>query len=324
MDRYAFTSGADVPERDPSTWELAGSVDGKEWMLLDRHENEPPLAKRGETKSYASKDTRVSPRYRFTLTPSTEVAHFQIAEIAIPGVTVQANQTADVQDYRRTLDLAAATHSVSYRSGGIAYQREAFASHADGVMVKRFSGDLPASCSGAVRLQGSHKETTVAAGNALRFFSASENGLKYVTKLVAINDGGTIQLRGGTIEFSNCNSLTLLVAAGTDYVADYARKYRGNDPHDGIEKRLTAAAAKTYEELKASHVADFQSLFNRVSLEVGQTPADRLALLVDRPKILHADQGGDPDLDELMFQYGRYLLISCSRPGGLPANLQGL
>ena len=229
-----------------------------------------------------------------------------------------------VQNYRRSLDLATAIHTVSYQSGGVTYRREAFASHADQVMVLRFSADRPGACGGAVRLQGAHKETTAAAGNSLKFSGALDNGLKYEAKLVALHDGGTVQAGDGKLEFKNCNSLTLLVAAGTDYVAGL----RPQVPRRRSARRHREAAgrraAKKYDELKAAHIADFQSLFNRVALDVGATPADRLALPTDQRKVLHAEKGGDPDLEELLFQYGRYLLISCSRPGGLPANLQGL
>ncbi len=237
---------------------------------------------------------------------------------------VQANDAGNVQDYRRALDLAMAIHTVSYKSGDITYQREAFASHADGVMGMRFSADRSGSCSGVVRLQGAHKEATVAEGKGLTFSGSLDNGLKYETELLALSDGGTVKVNGGAIEFAKCNSLTLLVAAGTNYMADSARKYRGDDPHGAIEKRLASAAGKTYEQLKAAHVADVQALFNRVSLDIGQTPADRMAQPIDQRKVLHAEKGGDPELEAMLFQYGRYLLISCSRPGGLPANLQGL
>ena len=324
VDRYSFTSAGDVPERDPSTWEFSGSNDAKKWAVLDRHENEPPFAKRGETKSYSCPNTSAFSLYRLTFSPSKQAPHFQIAEITIPGVTASGSEPANVQSYRRSLDLATATHRVTYQAGGVTWQREAFASHAGQVMVMRFSADRPGSCSGAVRLQGTHKETTGAEGRSLRFSGALDNGLKYETKLLALNDGGAIQAGEGKIEFKNCNSVTLLLAAGTDYVMDYRRNYRGEDPHAAIERRLASAAAQKYEDLKAAHIADFQSLFNRVSLDLGATPPDRLALPIDQRKVLHAEKGGDPALEELLFQYGRYLMISCSRPGGLPANLQGL
>lgn len=232
--------------------------------------------------------------------------------------------TGAVQNYRRSLDLATAIHTVTYQSGGVTFRREAFASHPDQVMVLRFSADRPGACTGTVQLQGAHKETTTATGSSLTFAGTLENGLKYEAKLVALNDGGTLQAGDGKLEFKNCNNLTLLVAAGTDYALDYARHYRGENPHASVEQRLAAAATKQYDDLKATHIAEYKSYFNRVALDVGATPADRLALPIDRRKVLHAENGGDPDLEELLFQYGRYLMISCSRPGGLPANLQGL
>ena len=152
-----------------------------------------------------------------------------------------------VENYRRSLDLATAIHSVTYQSGGVTFRREAFASHPDQVMVLTFSADRPSACTGLVRLKGAHKEATVAAGNSLTFAGALDNGLKYEAKLVALNDGGTLQAGDGKLDFKNCNTLTLLIAAGTDYVLDYARHYRGEDPHAAIEKRLATAGAKKYE-----------------------------------------------------------------------------
>ncbi len=325
VDRYSFTSADDMPPRDPSTWELSGSHDGKTWTALDRHENEPPFAKRHETKTYTCTNAAAFRWYRLTFTPNNGVSHFQIAEITIPGVTAQSKETAaNVQNYRRSLDLATAIHSVTYQSGGITFRREAFASHPDQVMVLRFSSDRPGACTGTVQLRGAHKETTAAAGTSLTFAGSLDNGLTYKAKLLALNDGGTLQAGDGKLEFKNCNTLTLLTAAGTDYALDYAHHYRGEDPHAAIERRLAAAAAKKYDDLKAAHVVEYQSYFNRVALDVGATPADRLALPINQRKVLHAENGGDPELEALLFQYGRYLMISCSRPGGLPANLQGL
>ena len=226
--------------------------------------------------------------------------------------------------YRRALDIGTAIHTVSYKIGDVTYRREAFASHADGVMVIKFLADKPGAYTGTIRLAGAHAETTVAEKNSLVFSGALNNGMKYLTTLLASHDGGSVvQREGKELEFKNCNSITLLVAAATDYVMDYSKHYRDGDPHVIVTKML-AARGKTFDELKATHIKDYQSFFNRVSLDVGATPADRLALPTDKRKVLENQKGGDPELEELLFQYGRYLLISCSRPGGLPANLQGL
>jgi alpha-L-fucosidase 2 len=325
VTQYTLTSANDTPQRDPSTWELAGSNDGQQWVTLDKHTGEPPFARRGETKTFASNKSNSSYKtYRLIFQPNPGQRHFQVAEISLADITPGAGAGTAAANYRRALDLATAVHTVSYTAGGVNYKREAFASHPAGLMALRLSADKPGSCTGMIALPGAHEETTVAGGNTLTFSGALDNGLKYTAQLLALNEGGAIAVQDGKLQFSGCNRITLLLAAGTDYVADYARKYRGADPRAAVAERLKAAAAKAFDALKAEHIADYQALFNRVALDVGATPADRLALPIDQRKVLHAEKGGDPDLEEILFQYGRYLLISCSRLGGLPANLQGL
>jgi len=323
--QYSFTSAGDCPERDPSTWEFSGSNNGKDWTSLDRHANEPPMARRGEVNTYTCRNTEAFKSYRLKFSPNKGVMHFQIAKISIPDVVYPGKAAAvKVDGYRRWLDISTAIHGVTYRSGDVTFRRETFASHPEQVLVMRLTADKPGSCSGAVQLKGAHREITQAANNGLEFSGVLANNLKYEARALVLTDGGTVQADEGQIYFRQCDSVTILLAAGTDYTFDHSRSYRGKAPKEAIAKRLAAASAKKYEDLKSAHIKDFQSLFNRVALNVGVTPAERLALPIDRRKVLHAEKGGDPDLEELMFQYGRYLMISCSRPGGLPANLQGL
>ena len=327
VNQYSFTSGGDAPERDPSTWEFSGSANGKDWTSLDRHENEPPFAKRSETKTFTCKNTDAFKFYRLTFAPKKGVMHFQVAEIAMPGMVFPvkpAPAAVKMEGYRRSLDLSTATHVVTYKEGDVTYRRETFASHPDEVMVMRLTADKPGACSGAVRLAGGHRETTQVAGNSLQFDGVLTNNLKYQTRLLVLNEGGTVQAGESQVFYSQCDSVTILLAASTDYTMDHASGYRSGDPKAIVGKRLAAAARKSYDDLKKAHIKEFQSFFNRVALDVGATPADRLALPTNQRKTLHGEKGGDPDLEELMFQYGRYLMISCSRPGGLPANLQGL
>ncbi len=247
-----------------------------------------------------------------------------LVDLAPPPGQADGPGAAVVQQYRRALDLATALHTVSYRLGGVTFTREAFASHPDQVLVLRFAADQPAACRGAVRLQGAHGETTGATNAVLAFRGTLANGLRYETRLEVRHDGGSLRAQEGRIEFDHCNSITVTVAAGTDYVMDHARHYRGNDPQATVARRLKAAAGKSYAALKAAHLADYRRLFDRVSLSLGPTPPERRALPTHQRKVRYAAEGGDPGLEEIMFQYGRYLLIACSRPGGLPANLQGL
>ena len=228
-----------------------------------------------------------------------------------------------VADYRRDLDIGDALAHVSYSVNGVKFSREYFCSHADGVLVIHLTADKPGSYTGSIELNDSHETPIVAGKNHLTNAGALTNGLKYEAQLVAINAGGSLQANGSSLEFSNCDSLMLVVAAGTDYAMDYAKGYRGEDPHARVTKQAASAAAQNYDALKTAHENDFHSLFDRVALNLGNSSAGQTALPTDQRKVLAATTV-DPQLEELLFQYGRYLLISCSRPGGLPANLQGL
>ena len=226
-------------------------------------------------------------------------------------------------DYRRDLDIGNALAHVSYRLGGVNYRREYFCSHPDGVLVVQLTADRPGRYTGSIELSDAHGAQSVAAKNHLAFAGALNNGLKYEAQLIALPDGGRLQTNGATLEFTNCNGLTLIVAAGTDYAMDYAAKYRGEDPHRRVTKQVEKAAANKYDDLKAIHEKDFHPWFDRVALDLGKSSAEQLEMPTDARKTL-AVGITDPGLEELLFQYGRYLLISCSRPGSLPANLQGL
>ncbi len=150
-----------------------------------------------------------------------------------------------------------------------------------------------------------------------------DNGLQYEWQARVLPDGGTVETNGTALEFKNCDSLTVLVAAGTSYAMDYEAHYRGPPPHARLTAQLDAASRQSYTALQREHLKDFQSLFNRVSVDFGKSSEAQRALPIDQRK-LAAGTNADPELEALLFQYGRYLLISCSRPGGLPANLQGL
>jgi len=226
-------------------------------------------------------------------------------------------------NYRRDLDIGNALAHVSYQSGGTNYRREFFCSHPAGVLVVRLTADQPGSYTGSIDLRDARHAQTVALKNRLIAAGTLTNGLKYETQLIALADGGTLQTNGATLEFKKCDGLTLILAAGTDYAMDNSAKYRGADPHARVTKQVKKAAQKKYGDLKAAHEDDFHSLFDRVSFDLGQSSAEESALPTDQRK-LEAFKTVDPELEALLFQYGRYLLISCSRPGGLPANLQGL
>ncbi len=324
---YAFTSANDMPDRDPKSWTLEGSNDnGQTWTLLDRRANEPPFAERHQRKEYTFANDKKFQHYRFTFFEHGSSTHFQVAEIEV-GKSAQMSVT----DYRRELDLERAVHTVAYKSDGVTYRREAFASFPAQVMVLRFTADKPGSLTGTVMLTDMHKGKISAVNNRLTS-SGSLAGyqyegnkpygivLNYEAQVCVLNRGGSVKAVGETIAFEKANSVTLLLSAGTDFVQDRGKGWHGELPHDAVTARLEVAAGTPYEKLLTAHLIDYQSLFNRVTLDLGPTidlPTD------ERLVNLNKTHTHDPGLESLLFQYGRYLLIASSRPGGLPANLQG-
>ncbi len=240
-------------------------------------------------------------------------------------VTIDFKAPGKVQGYSRRLDLTRALHHVSYQAGGTSYQREAFCSNPDKVMVFRYTASRPGALSGVISLKDGHEAKPTATGNTIVCAGALNNGQQYESQIKAITTGGTVTAKGDTLAFNGCDALTVMIVADTDYVMDYSRKWRGPHPHERLGKTLAAAAGAPYEQLKSRHIADYQSLYNRVSLHLGDAPEDRRQLPIDRRiKTYKKNQGGDNGLENLLFHFGRYLMISCSRPGTLPANLQGV
>ena len=225
------------------------------------------------------------------------------------------------ENYRRELRLDDAVHAVKFTTGGVNFRREYFASYPDKVLVANFTANKKASISFTIKLKDAHNGKTEISGNKIiATGKLPENGMQYESQLMLINSGGKITVENSTIKVSNANEVRLLLVAGTDFSKDFSKNFKGEHPHVKLEKTIQLAAAKSYSTLRKAHIADYQNLYNRVRLNLGETP--KMATL-DRLNALK-NGANDPALQVLLFQYGRYLLISSSRPGGLPANLQGI
>jgi alpha-L-fucosidase 2 len=230
--------------------------------------------------------------------------------------------------YRRELSLQRAVAQVSYVSGEIAYSRSYFVSHPAQAIVIDLRASKPDAYTGRFRLADAHGTLSVAEGNRLHFAGSLSNGLKYEAELRADAKGCEVHAEkdaagGGFLSFKGCQRMTLLLAAATNYKMDYASGWRGEDPHAKVTAQLDAAEGKGIQQLTAEHEADFKSLFDRVSVNFGDSAAEQQAHPSDW-RIAHAaEAGGDRELEAVLFQYGRYNLISSSRDA-LPANLQGL
>lgn len=236
----------------------------------------------------------------------------------------QQNNAAN--NYRRSLDLITGVYNASYKDNGTIYRREAFASHPDEVMVFRYTTNRKdAQLSGSISLRAAQGAVTQTAGsNALQFSGIMPNQLKYAAKLIVQHDGGQVTANGDRLLFKHCRSITLYLNARTNYKPDYHAGWRGKDPLPVLESELSSALRKDYRQLLSAHEKDFIRLSKAASIHIGSTPDSLRRLSTDVRRKKYAAGGADPGLEETVFQYGRYLLISCSRPGGLPANLQGL
>jgi alpha-L-fucosidase 2 len=327
ISAYAFTSAEDVPDRDPKAWTLEGSTDGKTWVLLDKHTDEPPHAQRHQRVEYTFDNKLEFQHYRFTFPQFRSPTHFQLAEIELGNKadagfgSVSATGTAD---YRRELDLSRAIHTVAYQKNGIHYQREYFASHPADVMVFHLTAEKPGAFTGTIALTDAHNGKIAAQGNRLSAVGElGRGGLQYESQVLVLCDGGTAETAGNRIAFANTNSLTLFINAGTNYVADRSKGWRGENPHERITRQINAAARQSIDTLRQEHVADYQKIFDRVHLNLGATATAQRDLPTEDRLRQYVHGLRDPELEALVFQYGRYLLISSSR-SNLPANLQGL
>jgi alpha-L-fucosidase 2 len=243
---------------------------------------------------------------------------------ALADLSISLPDQAEAIDYRRDLDLNDALAHVRYQVGRVHFQREYFASHPGNVIVERLTADSPGGFTGTIALKDGHDASTVATSGLLTAAGALPgNGLQYETQVLLQNEGGSQHVNGNEIDFAHCDALTVIISAATDYAMDFATHYRGDPPHAKVSRYVQAAAQESYDALKAEHVQDYRALFGRCTIDLGTSSESQRALPTDKRKEL-ASKIFDPEMEQLIFQYGRYLMISCSRPGGLPANLQGL
>lgn len=238
-------------------------------------------------------------------------------------VFVDLDSVAPVQNYRRELNLQNAVHTVRYEANGVRFDRTAFASFPDQVQVLHFTANKAGQLTGTIRLTDAHQAQTRVEAGKLIASGTLENGMTYEAQVRVIATGGTVVASATGIRVEKATAITVLLVAGTSFVNDEAQQFTGPHPHEILTRRLAIAARKSVDQLEAAHVRDYQSLFGRVSLQLGPVGQAGRQPISDR-LTAYAQGKNDPALEALLFQYGRYLLISSSRPGGLPANLQGL
>lgn len=230
------------------------------------------------------------------------------------------------ENYYRELDLTDAVVRVSYVQNGITFKREAFVSQPDQALIVHLTADAPGQLSFTCNVDRPERYKTYAEGEQLIMSGALSDGkggenLHYMARLKAVCKKGTVSCDDDGLRVENADEVTLFLTAATDYVLDYPT-FKGRDYTALTKDRINTAANKDYNELMQAHLNEYQKYFNRVSFDI--TSEQTAEMPTDERLAAFKQTKNDHRLAELLFQYGRYLLIASSRPGTLPANLQGL
>ena len=245
-------------------------------------------------------------------------------------IWMEYDNTKEVRDYRRELDLNTAVTSVQYKKMGVTYARSVFCSFPDQILVIHLTANQPEKLNFAVSLSSPHQESQVKPQEDTLVLKGQVSGytpqrtgvyhpsiLKFESRLKVYEHDGYLRQDGDKLRITKASEVTLILTGATSY-----KSYNdiSADPADRCEQILSSVRG-SFKALLHRHIQDHQNLFHRVSLDLGTTeqaqkPTDE--------RILNFQKGKDPQLAALFFQYGRYLLIACSRPGSQPANLQGL
>ena len=241
--------------------------------------------------------------------------------------------TLGISDYKRILSLDSALAVVQFKKDNVAYQRSYFISYPANVMVMRFSADR----AGMQNLVFSYAPNSISQGSLSGdgdkglVFSASlnNNGMKYVVRIQAETKGGTLSNTGCRLTVKGADEVVFYVTADTDYKMNFnpdfkdPKTYVGVDPAETTCQWINNAVMQGYTALFQQHYSDYAALFNRVRLNLNPTVKTSE---IPTPQRLKNYRNGQPDyyLEELYYQFGRYLLIASSRAGNMPANLQGI
>lgn len=264
---------------------------------------------------------------RFMATPMRQMPYQLVGDLML---TMSGSETAF--DYRRELDMDRAIARTTYREGRVRYVREVFASAPDQVIVLRLTGENVAGPERPVSLSFSlgflsRLDVEVACEGDDTLVMRGRNGsaegiagaLRFEARATVRAEGGRVSAHGGQLHVDGAASAVILVSAATSY-----KRYDdvSGDPEAFNRSVLAKASARSFEALRRRHVEDYRRLFRRVGIDLGRV--ESAEKLPTDERIRRVPEADDPGLAALYFQYGRYLLISCSRPGTQPANLQGL
>jgi alpha-L-fucosidase 2 len=232
-----------------------------------------------------------------------------------------------VTEYRRWLDINEAVAGVQWQAGGDTWTREIFSSGVDQALVMRIWCSRKGAVSFTTQLgRVKFAETTPAGSDGLLMTGTSTGqpgDLRFEAQVRVLAGGGAVAASGDAVTVKDADEAMVVLTAGTDYVLDYAKSYKGADPHAAVSRDMDRASRRSFAAMRSDHVKDYRSYFHRVSLDLG-TSANAALPTDERLRKFSAGEN-DPALVSLFYQFGRYLLISSSRPENpLPSNSQGI
>ncbi|WP_429372028.1 glycoside hydrolase family 95 protein [Paenibacillus sp. DS2015] len=261
-------------------------------------------------------------RMAMTASPKYEQPYQPLGDLLLKFMGIEDT----VEDYERELDLERSMVTVSFRSRGVLYRRQYFVSEPEGVMVIRLTTDYPGTLTFSANLMRRPFDSGCRIGpegTILMDGECGTDGVRFCAALRAVNEGGIIRTIGDFISIEGADAVTLLLAAQTTF--------REKNPEESCLEQLEQAVGMSYEQLQTRHLKEYSEKFTRFEIQL--TPdGDPYSLLptderLNRLKEIAVDsvtEVSDPGLIALYVQYGRYLLLSCSRPESLAANLQGI
>ena len=237
--------------------------------------------------------------------------------------------TAAVTDYKRVLNLENAMAVTQWKKNGVTFKEEVLSSGSDNVIVVRLTADKPNGLNFKVLLSRKEHAQFSAAGNNITMTGQlpggnGELGIRFAGYAKVLPTNGKLETKNNSIKVTGSSECIIILSAATDLNWPTVEK-RGKDPLAVVEKTVSAASKFSWKKLKEKHIADYQYYYNRCKLEFTAKQNESIADLSTAKRLVRYSKGeSDVTLPALYFNFGRYLLISSSRPGGLPANLQGL
>ncbi len=241
------------------------------------------------------------------------------AQQTMGDLFISVNHTGTPKNYKRELDITNSEGRVFYEIDGEKYKRTYFGSYPAKAMVYRFESSLKTDY--ALEYESPHKKNKESFSNSIYAYQGEveDNGMQYETCLKIDTDGEVI-FEMGNLLVTDAKYLTIYHVAATDYTLEYP-KYKGFDFIADNKKSLSKLEGKSYEEVRSEHQKDYQNLFARVELNLGENHRDSVP--TNQRLMEYAEGSIDPGLEQIYFQYSRYLMISASRPGTMPLHLQG-